>query len=69
MSDNLRMNLHGERLSKLETRMDNNDKTHNEVKESLKEVQHDLKWQTKQIFMGMGALGMLYILIQIFGHK
>lgn len=59
MSDNLRIQLHAERLVKFETRMDNHDKIYDEVKK-------DLKWQTKQIFLGMGGLAVIVFGIELY---
>lgn len=59
MPDNLRLNSHGERIVKLETRMDNHDKIYEDVKK-------DLKWQTKQIFMGLGGLAVIVIVVEIY---
>lgn len=51
---------HGERLIRLETRMDNHDKV-------VDEFRKEQKWQTKQIFMGIGLLAtVVYILDLVF---
>lgn len=69
MSDNLRINLHGERLAKLENRMDNHDKSYIDVKEEMRDFRKEQKWQTKQIFMGLGGLGVLYVVLQFLIKK
>lgn len=51
---------HGERLVRLETRMDNHDKV-------VDEFRKEQKWQTKQIFMGIGGLvAIVYVLDLLF---
>lgn len=58
MADNLRLNNHGERIMKLETRMDSH-------QDSIEDMRKDLKIQTRQIFMGMGGLGVLVFIIEL----
>lgn len=51
---------HAERLVRLETRMDNHDKV-------VDEFRKEQKWQTKQIFMGIGGLvAIVYVLDLLF---
>lgn len=63
--NNQKINVHGERITRLETRADNHDIMHNDTKNILKEVQKDLKWQTKQIFMGLGGLTVILIVVDL----
>lgn len=65
MSDYNQTTRSNERITRLETRMDNHEVIARETKETLKDLQKDQKWQTKQIFMGLGGLGALYIVLQI----
>lgn len=48
---------------KLETRLDNHEFIVKETKDVLKDIQKDQRWQTKQIFMGIGGLGVLVFII------
>lgn len=66
MNEQGRLNQHGERITKLETRMDNHEVIAKETKELVKDIQKDQKWQTKQIFMGIGGLAVLYIVLEIY---
>lgn len=59
------INGHGERIVKLETRMDGHDEKVEETKKLLGDLQKEQKWQTKQIFMGLGGIAVLYIVVEI----
>lgn len=69
MSDLYQFNRHGERITRLETRADNHDNRMNDQNEAFKEMQKDLKWQTKQIFMGMGGLAVIVFILEIIFKK
>lgn len=62
MSDNNRINLHGERLMKLETRMDNHEK-------SIDEFRKEQKWQTRQLMAAIGGLVVVVYVLDIIFKK
>lgn len=50
---------------RLETRMDNHEIVSTETKGMIKELQKEQQWQTKQIFMGLGALAVIVFVLEL----
>lgn len=62
MSERYGENKHGERIARLEQRMDNHD-------DNVNELRNDVKSQTKQIFMGLGGLAVIVFVLELVFKK